>query len=208
MKKIHKEFEKEYFDLNSAINKSYIDNGVGCLAVKIKKFSDVISRYSGKGYECLNHEFYSYLDRNLKYIPDNVPILVQIYGCKLKQKEKEIIVENVREHYQYKLGEVIEANNAKMKKIAIYFALAIIFLILSIVTEKYEMLSDLLNLAFWFYGSTVVTYFAVDMRGTKKARARAGQIANMFILIDEKLDTNPITEKDKEIIYSKINNKK
>lgn len=36
MKKIHKEFEKEYFDLNSAINKSYIDNGVGCLAVKIK----------------------------------------------------------------------------------------------------------------------------------------------------------------------------
>lgn len=208
MKKIHKEFEKEYFDLNSAINKSYIDNGVGCLAVKIKKFSDVISRYSGKGYECLNHEFYSYLDRNLKYIPDNVPILVQIYGCKLKQKEKEIIVENVREHYQYKLGEVIEANNAKMKKIAIYFALAIIFLILSIVTEKYEMLSDFLNLAFWFYGSTVVTYFAVDIRGTKKARARAGQIANMFILIDEKLDTNPITEKDKEIIYSKINNKK
>ena len=208
MKKIHKEFEKEYFDLNSAINKSYIDNGVGCLAVKIKKFSDVISRYSGKGYECLNHEFYSYLDRNLKYIPDNVPILVQIYGCKLKQKEKEIIVENVREHYQYKLGEVIEANNAKMKRIAIYFALAIIFLILSIVTEKYEMLSDFLNLAFWFYGSTVVTYFAVDIRGTKKARARAGQIANMFILIDEKLDTNPITEKDKEIIYSKINNKK
>lgn len=208
MKKIHKEFEKEYFDLNSAINKSYIDNGVGCLAVKIKRFSDVISRYSGKGYECLNHEFYSYLDRNLKYIPDNVPILVQIYGCKLKQKEKEIIVENVREHYQYKLGEVIEANNAKMKKIAIYFALAIIFLILSIVTEKYEMLSDFLNLAFWFYGSTVVTYFAVDIRGTKKARARAGQIANMFILIDEKLDTNPITEKDKEIIYSKIKNKK
>lgn len=95
-----------------------------------------------------------------------------------------------------------------MKKIAIYFALAIIFLILSIVTEKYEMLSDFLNLAFWFYGSTVVTYFAVDIRGTKKARARAGQIANMFILIDEKLDTNPITEKDKEIIYSKINNKK
>lgn len=169
MKKIHKEFEKEYFDLNSAINKSYIDNGVGCLAVKIKKFSDVISRYSGKGYECLNHEFYSYLDRNLKYIPDNVPILVQIYGCKLKQKEKEIIVENVREHYQYKLGEVIEANNAKMKKIAIYFALAIIFLILSIVTEKYEMLSDFLNLTFWFYGSTVVTYFAVDIRRTKKS---------------------------------------
>ena len=89
----------------------------------------------------------------------------------------------------------------------IYFVLAIVFLLLSIITEKYEMLSDFLNLAFWFYGSAVVTYFAVDIRGAKKKRARAGQIANMFILIDEKLDTNPITEKDKEIIYSRIGNK-
>lgn len=201
MNKISKVFAKKYFDLNKAIDKSYIDNGIGCLAVKITKFNDVISRYSGEGYECLNHEFYSYLDRNIQYIPNDVPILLQVYGCKLTQKQKEIIIENVREHYQYKLGEVIENNNNTVRKNVIFFALAIVFLILFIALEDNEMISSFLNLVFWFYGSSVVTFFAVDVRRARKARARAGQIANMYITIDEKYNSNPITEEDKKIIY-------
>lgn len=201
MNKISKVFAKKYFDLNKAIDKSYIDNGIGCLAVKITKFNDVISRYSGEGYECLNYEFYSYLDRNIQYIPDNVPILLQVYGCKLTQKQKAIIIENVREHYQYKLGEVIESNNNTVRKNVIFFALAIVFLFLFIALEDNEMISSFLNLVFWFYGSSVVTFFAVDVRRARKLRARAGQIANMYITIDEKYNSNPITEEDKRIIY-------
>lgn len=207
MKKIKHVFEEQYFDLNKEVNKIYVDNGIGCIAVRIKKYSDVISRYSGKGYECLDHEFYSYLDRNLRYIPADVPILLQVYGCKLKEKEKEIIVENIREHYAYKLGEVIEENNEKRLKIILYAVLGAIFFTLSIVTENIsDMLSNFLNLAFWFYGSTVVTYFAVDMRGARVKRRRAGQIANMYITIEEKLNANPISEEDKEIIFKSLNN--
>lgn len=207
MKKIKHVFEEQYFDLNKEVNKIYVDNGIGCIAVRIKKYSDVISRYSGKGYECLDHEFYSYLDRNLRYIPADVPILLQVYGCKLKEKEKEIIVENIREHYAYKLGEVIEANNEKRLKIILYAVLGAIFFTLSIITENIsDMLSNFLNLAFWFYGSTVVTYFAVDMRGARVKRRRAGQIANMYITIEEKLNANPISEEDKEIIFKSLNN--
>lgn len=207
MKKIKHVFEEQYFDLNKEVNKIYVDNGIGCIAVRIKKYSDVISRYSGKGYECLDHEFYSYLDRNLRYIPADVPILLQVYGCKLKEKEKEIIVENIREHYAYKLGEVIEANNEKRLKIILYAVLGAIFFTLSIITENIsDMLSNFLNLAFWFYGSTVVTYFAVDMRGARVKRRRAGQIANMYITIEEKLNANPISEEDKEIVFKSLNN--
>lgn len=207
MKKIKHVFEEQYFDLNKEVNKIYVDNGIGCIAVRIKKYSDVISRYSGKGYECLDHEFYSYLDRNLRYIPADVPILLQVYGCKLKEKEKEIIVENIREHYAYKLGEVIEANNEKRLKIILYAVLGAIFFTLSIITENIsDMLSNFLNLAFWFYGSTVVTYFAVEMRGARVKRRRAGQIANMYITIEEKLNANPISEEDKEIIFKSLNN--
>lgn len=207
MKKIKHVFEEQYFDLNKEVNKIYVDNGIGCIAVRIKKYSDVISRYSGKGYECLDHEFYSYLDRNLRYIPADVPILLQVYGCKLKEKEKEIIVENIREHYAYKLGEVIEANNEKRLKIILYAVLGAIFFTLSIITENIsDMLSNFLNLAFWFYGSTVVTYFAVDMRGARVKRRRAGQIANMYITIEEKQNANPISEEDKEIIFKSLNN--
>lgn len=202
MAKAKKSFEKEYYDINSSIDKYYMNNGVGCIAVKIKKFNDAISRYSGKGYECLDHEFYSYLDRNLRYIPDDVPILLQVYGCKLKEVEKAIIIENIREHYQFKLGEVIEENRLKLRKIMVYLVLAIIFFPLSVITEdNYEMLSNFLNLAFWFYGSSVVTYLAVEVKGAKKARARAGQIANMYIDISEKYDDSPITDEQKKLIY-------
>lgn len=211
MAKLNKTFENKYYDINSSIDKYYMNNGVGCLAVKIKKFNDAISRYSGKGYECLDHEFYSYLDRNLRYIPDNVPILLQVYGCKLKEKEKIIIIENIREHYQFKLGEVIEENKLRFKKIMVYLVLAMIFFPLSVITEdSYEMLSNFLNLAFWFYGSSVVTYLAVELKKAKQARARAGQIANMFIDISEKYDDSSISDENKKIItdFVKEANKK
>lgn len=201
MEKLGKIFENKYFDLNKAIDKSYIDNGIGCLAVKISDYNDAISRYAGDGYECLNYEFYSYLDRNLRYIPDNVPILLQVYGCKFTEKQKEIIYENIKEHYQYALGEVIEDNNNMIRKNIIFLVLAVIFLILFIVLEDNEMISSFINLVFWFYGSSVVTFFAVDIRKAKKARTRAGQIANMYIIIEEEYNDNPITEKDKKIIY-------
>lgn len=205
MKKISRVFEDKYFDLNSAVKKSYIDNGIGCLAVRIKKYDDVISRYSGKEYECLNHEFYSYLDRNIQYIPEDVPILLQVYGCKLKQKQKEIIVENIREHYSYKLGEVIEANEAKVKKMCIFGLLAFACLLLSLATEDLSnVISDFLNLAFCFYGSAVITFLATDIKGSKQRRIRAAQIANMYITIEEKYNDAPITENDKKIIYSFI----
>lgn len=205
MAKINKIFAEQYYDLNSSIKKYYIDNGVGCIAVKIDKFNDAISRYSGEGYECLNHEFYSYLDRNIRYIPENVPILLQVYGCKLTNEQKAVIIENIREHYQFKLGEVIEANRAKIRKITVFLILAMIFFPLSVITEeKYEMLSNFLNLAFWFYGSSVVTFLAVELRGAKKARERAGQIANMYITVDEKYDKSPITEENKKVILEYV----
>ncbi len=209
MSKLKRIFENEEFDLNSAIKKTYIDNGIGCLAVKIEKYDDVISRFSGEGFECLNHEFYSFLDRNIRYIPSNVPILLQIYGCQLTEKQKELIVENIREHYSYKLGEIIEENRNKIKKIIIFALLAFAFLVLYLKTQNINnMLSDSLNLVFCFFGSAVITFVATDLDGPRKRRARAGQLANMYITIEEELNDNPITDEDKEIIYSFIKKKK
>lgn len=205
MARLRKTFENKYYDLNESIDKYYMNNGVGCLAVKISKFSDAISRYSGEGYECLDHEFYSYLDRNIRYIPSDVPILLQVYGCELTKEQKEIIIDNIREHYQFKLGEVIEANKEKIRKIMVYLVLAMFFFPLSVITEdSYEMLSNFLNLAFWFYGSSVVTYLAVELKGAKKARARAAQIADMYITVEKEYDGSPITENDKKIITDYI----
>ena len=209
-RKISKVFEKQYFDLNTAINKSYISNGIGCLAAKVSDFNDIISRFSGEGYECLNHEFYSYLDRNLQYIPDNVPILLEVYGCKFSKEQKEVIIENIREHYQYKLGEVIEANKAKLLRIGTFLVLTVLLLIGYIATESNSYISDSLNLAFVFFGSAVISFLATDLTGPRQRRARAGQMANMYIIVEEKYNPNPITDEDKEIIYNflKQSNKK
>lgn len=199
-KKVSRIFEKKYFDLNKAVDKSYMSNGVGCLAAKVKHFDDVISRFSGEGYECLNHEFYSYLDRNLQYIPENVPILLEVYGCKFNEKQKETIIENIREHYQYRLGEVIQANKAKLLRIGTFAVLTVLLLIGYISTATNTYISDSLNLAFVFFGSAVISFLATDLTGPKQRRTRAAQFANMFIVVEEELNTNQITEKDKEII--------
>ena len=207
-KKRNRIFENKYFDLQSAIKKDYIDNGIGCLAAKITKYEDVISRYSGEGYECLNPEFYHYINRNVQYIPSDIPILLQIYGCKLTKKQQELITDNIREHYSYKLGEVIEENKNKTKRVGTFVVLASIFLILSLITEDvYEYVSSFLNLAFCFYGSSVITFFATGAVGSKNNRIRAAQLANMYITIEEELNTNHITEEDKKIIYSSIKEK-
>lgn len=200
--KINKVFESHYFDLNNAIEKSYIDDGIGCLAVKIDDYDDVISRYSGKGFECLNPEFYHYINRNIQYIPSDLPILLQIYGTKLTPTEQEKIIETIREHYSFKLGEVIEANKARTKRICVFAVMGLIFLILSILTEEsYEAISTFLNLVFCFYGSAVIAFTVNDITGSKEKRIRAGQLANMYIIVDEKYNDNKITEQDKQIIY-------
>lgn len=205
MNNLKKLFEKKNFDLNEEISKSYIENGVGCFAVKIKKYEDAISFYAGEGYECLNNDFAAYLDGNIRFIPSDVPILLQVYGCKLKEKQKKIIIQSIREHYLYKLGLVIEENKAKRRKISIFIILAAIFFLLTVLTESVsDFLSDFLNLAFWFYGSAVVTYFAVDLKGAIANRRRAGQIAYMYITVEEKLNTAPLTDKYKNLILEFI----
>ena len=203
-KKISKIYERKYFDLNKAVNKSYMSNGVGRLAAHVSNYNDIISRFSGKGYECLNHEFYSYLDRNLQYIPDNVPIVLDVYGCKFTDQQKETIVENIREHYQYKLGEVIQAEKANLLKNLVFLILTILFLIGYISTKSNTYISDSLNLAFIFFGSAVVSFIATDLTGPRQRRLRAAQFANMYIVIDEKIDLNPITDKEKEILINYI----
>lgn len=205
MNNLKKMFEKESFDLNEEIKRSYIENGVGCFAVKINKYEDAISRYSGESFECLDTQFSSYLDGNIFFIPANVPILLQVYGCKLSEEQKKTIITSIREHYSYKLGLVIEENRAKQRKNIIFVILACIFFLLSVATEDYsDLLSNFLNLAFWFYGSSVVTFLAIDLKGMREKRTRAGQLANMYITVEEELNTAPLTDKYKEKIYSFI----
>ena len=203
-KKISRIYERKYFDLNKAVNKSYMSNGVGRLAAHVGNYNDIISRFSGKGYECLNYDFYSYLDRNLQYIPYNVPILLEVYGCKFTDKQKENIVENIREHYQYILGEVIQAERAKLIKNITFLLLTIIFLIGYIATKSNAYISDSLNLAYIFFGSAVVSFIATDLTGPRQRRLRAAQFANMCIVIDEKLDLSPITDEEREKIINYI----
>lgn len=203
MKKLKKVFEQQYFDLDKAIKKSYMDNGVGCLNVKVKNYYDIMNRYAGEGYECLNPEFYTFVDSNIQYIPMNIPILLQIYGCEFSPKQKEKIIETIREYYSYKLGQVIEEHKASVKKLGTFFILAIIFLTLSIVTENtHEGLSTFLNLVFCFYGSSVITFFAAGYKANKTKRIRFGQLMNVYVMIGKELDSAPITDKDKETIYS------
>lgn len=206
MNNLKKMFEKKNFDLNEEVEKSYIENGVGCFAVKINKYEDAISKYSGENFECLETKFCSYLDGNISFIPANVPILLQVYGCKLSEEKKKTIIQSIREHYSYKLGLVIEENKAKQKKNMIFVVLACIFFLLSVAVEDYsDLLSNFLNLAFWFYGSSVVTYLAIDLKGMRDKRRRAGQLANMYITVEEKLNTAPLTDKYRDMIFDYIN---
>lgn len=203
MKNLKKVFEQQYFDLDKEIKRSYIDNGIGCLNIKVDDYYDIMNRYAGEGYECLNPEFYTFVDNNVQYIPMNVPILLQIYGCTFTKKQKESIIETIREYYLYKLGLAIEEHKASIKKLLTFFVLAILFLTLSIVTENdHEGLSTFLNLVFCFYGSSVITFFAAGYKANKTKRIRFGQLTNVYVYIDKELDNNPITDKDKEMIYS------
>lgn len=199
MKKLKKVFEEQYFDLDKAVKKSYMDNGVGCLNVKVKNYYDIMNRYAGEGYECLNPEFYTYVDSNIQYIPMNVPIILQIYGCEFSSKQKEKIIETIREYYSYKLGQVIEEYKTSIKKLFTFFILAIVFLSLSIITESaHEGLSTFLNLVFCFYGSSVITFFAAGYKANKTKRIRFGQLMNVYVVIEKELDNSPITDKTKK----------
>lgn len=205
MKRISRVFGEQYFDLDKAVKKSYIDNGVGCLNIKVKNYHDIINPYSGEGYECLNPTFYSYVDNNVQYIPMNVPILLQIYGASFNSKQTEIIIEAIREYYAYKLGQAIEEHKASIKRLVLLFVLSIIFLALSIITEdKHEGLSSFLNLAFCFYGSSVIAFFAAGYKANKAKRIRFGQLTNVYVVIGKEVNNSPITDKDRDTIYSAV----
>ena len=92
--------------LDFRINRDYIRNGIATIPCRISDYHDVISTYSGKGFETLNTDFLEYVRTTAETTPDDCPLVLNIIGDCLSEEEKKTIEFIIGDDFSYDLGMV------------------------------------------------------------------------------------------------------
>ena len=198
-------FESRRGNIDERLKQDYIKNGIATLPCRISGYDDIISQYSVNGYETLNAEFADFVKTSVEFAPPEYPIVLNIIGDCLSEKEKKTIVETIRDSFVYELG-MVEKEEKRHTKV---FILMIVGLIISgIVLYLTQTLDDdsreLFFIPFWFMGDTLCDYIFLTGYDIRHNRRMAGRLASIKVVFSDKYEEPNYTDDDVDKLYSEI----
>ena len=141
----------------------FISNGMIHMAYQAYHFHTVISHYSDS--DILSDEFISTVDQVEEYVPENLPIVLEISGCEFDENEKRCIERAIRKYYFNRLQEVKdELKNYCIRMV--YFLLSLIVssaLLFMTNDQTNNLLLQYAFLPFWFFGYRIMIFLFVDL---------------------------------------------
>ena len=191
--------------IDSRIERDYIDNGIATVHCCISGYNEIISTYSAKDQESLNPDFVEYLRDAAEPIPDEYPLVLNIIGDCLSEDEKDIIAENIRDEFSYKLGLVEKEQEREFK----FF---IFMLVGSIVSGLLLWLTDFLDevpreifiVLFWFFGDRMFEYFFITGHELRKEKRLAGRLASIKVIFSDTYEKIHYTEDEIKKLYAEL----
>lgn len=198
-------FDQKKSRIDSRIERDYIDNGIATVHCCISGYNDIISTYSAKDQESLNLDFVEYLRDSAEPIPDEYPLVLNIIGDCLSEDEKDIIAENIRDEFSYKLGLVEKEQEREFK----FF---IFMLVGSIVSGLLLWLTDFLDevpreifiVLFWFFGDRMFEYFFITGHELRKEKRLAGRLASIKVIFSDTYEKIHYTEDEIKKLYAEL----
>ncbi|MBQ8940288.1 MAG: hypothetical protein IJ062_00505 [Firmicutes bacterium] len=204
-RKIIKLFESRRVNLDARLRQDYVKNGIATLPCHISDYNDIISPYSVNGYETLNMEFADYLKTCVEFASPEIPIVLNITGDCLSDKEKKTIKETIRETFEYELG-MVEKEEKRHTKVFILMTVGLILsgILLYFTHSLDEESRELFFIPFWFMGDTLCDYIFLTGYDIRHNRRMAGRLASIKVVFSDKYEEPNYTDDDVDKLYSEI----
>ena len=202
---IIKLFESRKGNLDERLKRDYVRNGVVTVPCQISDYNDVISAYSVKGYETLNTEFKDHIKTTAEYAPPECPLVLNMIGNCLSQKEKKTISDTIQDTFAYELG-IIEKDEKRhtevfiLMMVGLILAIILLYLTRTMANEPRE----LIYVMFYFTGDTLCDYILLTGHDLRHDRRMAGRLASVKVVFSDKYEELNYTESDVNKLYSEI----
>ena len=165
----------------------------------------MIHPYSVTGCETLNAEFVDYLKSAAEVTPPEYPLVLNIVGTCLSQREKRTIEAIIRDDFAYDLGMVEKEVTRHMKIFYLmFFGLFISGILLWLSETLAEVPREMFFIMFWFMGDTLCDYIFLTGHDLRKERRLAGRLASIKVYFSDNYEVLNYTESDVEKLYSEI----
>ena len=198
-------FEERKGHLDHRVKRDYVRNGIATIPCHISSYSDVINPYSVQGWESLNTEFSDYLKSAAEVTPPEIPLVLNIVGDCLSQREKKVIKATILDDLAYDLGMVEKEEQRHIRTFYImFFGLLISGILLWFTKALAEEPRELFFILFWFMGDTLCDYIFLTGHDLRQARRLAGRLASIKIYFSDYYAILNYTEDDVDQLYSEI----
>ncbi|MBR4400904.1 MAG: hypothetical protein IKT09_04335 [Synergistes sp.] len=201
-------FELRKGNLDSRVNRDYVNNGIATIPCRISDYSDVISTYSVKGFEIPNTEFIDYLKETAEVTPSECPLVLDIVGDCLSQEDKKTIEETLLDNLAYQLG-MVEKDEKRHTHTFVLMMIGLIVsgLLLWFTRDLAEEARELFFILFWFMGDTLCDYIFLTGYDLRRERRLAGRLASIKVIFSESYEAPNYTESDVDQLYTEIEKK-
>ncbi len=174
-------YKKSY--LRHRLQHTIIENGVAYIPCKVKGMDDMISRFSIKGVETLDLDFFSYILGYTEYISPEYPVVLRIIGPEFSPEEKRTITEAITSDMDYLLGKT-EETSARRKRRFLGMILGTILSgpVLVIAKRRFPDLPlELSYILFWLFADSVLRYLFIEKLDFREEKIRMGRLASMEV---------------------------
>ena len=186
--------------------KYLISQGMIHMAYRAESIYDIICHYSAEGYELLDGAFVAFIDEIMPHLPKNLPVVLEISGCKLTQAEERRIEEAIEHHYRIRLAGIEHQNHrnlVRMSWFVISFLLSAI-LLFQVGENTDFLLTQFAYVPFWFFGYRILASLNLDLMPYLRQRHACRQIVTMKVMFSGPEIRNEIPPEEAEAYQAAI----
>ncbi len=174
-------YKKSYLD--QRLQHDVLENGVAYIPCKVKRADDVISKYSVKGCESLDTEFFMYITSFAESIPAEYPVVLRIIGPEFSSDEKRMLYDTISAEMDYMLGRTEMFLNIKKRRFTVMIAGTVISGILLGIAKQFldNVPLEFFFVLFWLFADAIVRYLFVEKLDFKEEKIHMARLASMRV---------------------------
>ena len=179
---IHKFLNKKTL-LEHRLNNEVLEDGIAYIPCHVQNMEDIISKFSIRDCPSLDSEFSDYIVDFIECIPIKYPIVLEIYGAKFSEEEKQIIVDTIAADGDYELGRIIQENkHHRLVFVEMVIGTVISGILLALIGKYLEEIpQEFFYVLFWLFADAFVRYIFIERGDYRDQRIGAGRIASMKV---------------------------
>lgn len=178
--------------LERRLKNEVLEDGIAYIPCRVENMEDIISRYSVRGCESLNSEFADYIMSFVECIPIQYPIVLEIYGSKFTEEEKNIIIDTIASDGDYQLGRTIQENrHHRLVFIEMVVGTVVSGLLITLIGKYIGGIPrEFFYVLFYLFADSFVRYLFIERGDYQNEKISAGRIASMKVRFVESEGNN------------------